>query len=315
MAWSPDGRYVVSADDQLRLYRWDIANGSRREMRLPYHPNRYLKIDHTGKIALLDVGTRVSDDDNTRQILKIDLEAMQLTGSVKLDRQNFAFSQDASHILLGRDDLQLVRTSDLTLVEQEVLPSTGLDFSIAPEGCACVVTKDADGVHVWDAATGRKRHSFAEQADSLTSHPGGNAMIGLVEDRLIRFDLVDFTAEDWGPAFDGDGKAQLVRADGDILAIGGVLAENRDLAITEIRRLSDRTFINRISFQVVTETRQFGGTFLTRLSGLDVDAERRQIVVLTRWREHMKYPAKHAREARVFDIDSGALAHRSPAQS
>lgn len=308
MAWSPDGKYVYSADDQYILYRWDVATGNRVQMRLPLHPNRTLEIDPSGKFAFLHVGSRNSETEDTLQLLKIDLQAMEIADSLPLDRQSFAFSHDGKHVLLGRDEIELWQADKLDLAQSMPLPSTGLDFSIAPDGCACIATKDADGIHVWDASTGRKRHRFAELAESLVANPSDGSMIGLVEDRLIRFDLTDFTTEDLGPAFQGLGTPQLVRVDGDILAIGGIRGEGIDEAVVEVKNLRNTRLVKRITFPVVTEARRFGGTYRAKIVDLDLDTERRQVVAVTRWREHIKYADRTAQEARVFDIDDGSLA-------
>jgi WD40 repeat protein len=125
LAYSPDGRYLVTADEEGTLIAWDAASGDRI---------------HTLRCRL------------------------GATGAAGVRRvQSLAFSPDGQHLASGCGDRK-VTLWDLTTGRQARVfsghpqPVHGLAFSADGRS---VTSASWDGtVKVWDAATGKERRSF-----------------------------------------------------------------------------------------------------------------------------------------------------------
>lgn len=311
LAWSPDGRRLALADNRSMFHLWDTSDWSHRASQLSGHPSGVLRLDGTAQTAYQSVTADQPNGQHGATLVQIDLASMRVVGGRAIPLEDsLTFGNHAARLYLASDDIKILDPSDFSLIRELKPDSTRLADSAAPEACACFVSTDSGGTHVWSAATGRKIHSFDEVAKSLVALPGGQGVVGLVGDRLFRFNLVTYLAEDLGPALTGVGIAQRLSAKGGLLAVGGVTDMRQDNAVVEVRKTDTMVLLNRIAFPVVTEAKNYPGLFKSQLASLDIDAVGNRIIATTAWSDGFGHGMTASREARVFDIATGTMAFR-----
>lgn len=309
MNWSNDGTLLVVADNRYDFHVWDTRTWQKREGSLPGHPNRRIDIDQQNRFAYVDISV-TNDGETTRQIAKVDLSSLDTVERFSLKNPSYDFNWDASRITLTQGKIRVLDTQDFSETASIELATTRLTYSAAPKDCQCFVTLDDNGLHVWNATTGRLQHSFGEVPDSFAVTDDGKSIFGIVKERLVHFDLFTFETRDYGAALIDGGIAQIIKAKGDIIAIGGVVSPSENSAMVEVRRLSDLRLINRIDLSVVTEVKRFPGLYHSEISSLQIDPDQQRVAVITRWQDGYGKGWTTSHEARVFDVANGELAFR-----
>ena len=311
LAWSPDGSRLALADNRSIFHLWDTSNWSHRTTQFTGHPSAILRLDGVAQTAYQAVTTDQPDGQRGATLVQIDLASLNVVAARPIPRDtSIVLDGWAERIYFVADDINVFKLSDFSLIQKVIPESTRLTDSVAPNNCACIVSTDSGGIHVWSAATGRKIHSFDEVAKSLFVLPNGQVVIGLVGNRLFRFNLATYLAEDLGPALTGGGIAQRLSAKGELIAVGGVSDPRDDSAVVEVRQGATLKLLNRLTFPVVTEPKNYPGLFYSQLASLDIDAIDRRIIATTAWSDGFGRGMTASREARVFDIATGSMVFR-----
>ena len=264
VAWSPDGRYVATADGEYGGSVFDAATGVRKFV-LP-------SITFTVSVAWDPTGTHTivaGQDSGSARVWR--LGRFGVTEVAALPAQEMragiagvAFSPDGTEVMAGDYDGRAVKVWDLSVAgDEEVahLPAamaTISDVEFMPDGRRVVAhSPDGAGVTVWNLATREPVHEFGPPWPARTLNqptfevsPDGHVIAmtyrGEVTVRDVRTEEklfvlgrgYDVTAIDWSP--DGerlvvgtqDGSATVVDRTGQTIR---VLRDGRDLTICSAR--------------------------------------------------------------------------------
>ncbi|PVH69315.1 HET-D [Cadophora sp. DSE1049] len=181
VAFSPNGKQVVSGSDDQTVRLWDAATGALQQT-LEGHASRVMSVAFSpdGKqgvrsVAFSPDGKQVvsGSTDETVRLWDTATGALQQTLKGHSDWvRSVAFSPDGRQVVSGSDD-ETVRLWDAaTGALQQTLEGhidAVLSVAFSPDGKQVVSGSVDETVRLWDAATGALKQTLKGHSDSVTS--------------------------------------------------------------------------------------------------------------------------------------------------
>ncbi|KLO13559.1 WD40 repeat-like protein [Schizopora paradoxa] len=216
VAYSPDGRYMVSGSYDNTIRVWDAQTGAQKGEAFTGHTKSVTSVAYSpdGKYIV-----SVSND-NTVRVWDAQTGAQKgepLTGHTNCVT-SVAYSPDGRYIVSGSWD-NTVRVWDAQTGAQKGEPLAGHtnwveSVAYSPDG-KCIVSGSWDNTvrMVWDAQTG------AQKGEPLTGHtnwvesvaysPDGKCIVSGSNDNIVRVWDVQESHEEWSSIKDGNVKCQV----------------------------------------------------------------------------------------------------------
>jgi len=192
VAFSPDGRFVLSGSDDRTMMLWDVSTGE---------PLRTYKghADRVAAVVFSPDGRRALSGSGDRTLVLWDVSTGEPLRTYKghADRVTaVVFAPDGRHALSGSGDKTLMLWDVATgEVERTFNAHTDPVRSVAfsPDGRHALSGSDDGALVVWNVATGEVKRALKAHADSVTtvafSPDGRHALSGSHDQTLIVWDV------------------------------------------------------------------------------------------------------------------------------
>ncbi|TFK65886.1 WD40 repeat-like protein [Pluteus cervinus] len=192
VAFSPDGKYVVSGSEDKTVRIWEVETGQQKGPSLEGHDN------YVTSVAFSPDGKYVvsGSDDNTMRIWEV--ETGQQKGTSLEGHNNsvnsVSFSPDGKHVVSGSWD-KTVRLWEVETGQQKGLSLEGHDGSVysvafSPNGKYVVSGSDDNTVRVWKVETGQQTGTSLEGHNnfvkSVAFSPDGKYVVSGSWDSTVR---------------------------------------------------------------------------------------------------------------------------------
>jgi WD40 repeat protein len=182
-ALSPDGRLAATASQDRTIILWDVASGLKVRT-LQRH------VGHVVAVAFSPDGKQVLSGARDRAALLWDVSSGEAIRPIRMggeEVQEVAFSPDGKQVLIALKD-RTVYLHDAATGKRarEFRGHTGDIYTIAfrPDGGA-FLTGGEDGAILWDAATGKKLHTFAGPMGRVAFSPDGKRLLTGTNDGIV----------------------------------------------------------------------------------------------------------------------------------
>ncbi|CAG7845863.1 Uncharacterized WD repeat-containing protein alr2800, partial [Serendipita indica DSM 11827] len=205
VAFSPDGRRVVSGSDDRTVRLWDVETGAQIGSPLEGHT------DYVRSVAFSPDGQRIVSGSDDRTVRLWDVETGAQIGSPLEGHTHYvrsvAFSPDGQRIVSGSDD-RTVRLWDVETGAQIGSPLEGhthyvRSVAFSPDGQRIVSGSDDRTVRLWDVETGAQIGSPLEghtgSVNSVAFSPDGQRIVSGSSDRTVRLWDVETGAQIGSP--------------------------------------------------------------------------------------------------------------------
>ncbi|KAG8780670.1 hypothetical protein FRC15_009348 [Serendipita sp. 397] len=208
VAWSTDGRRVLSGSYDNTVRMWDAETGQQHVSSLEGHDSR------VRAMAFSPDGRWVVSGSSDKTLRIWDVETGQQYGSSLEDHhgqvQSVAFSPDGRRIVSGSFD-KTVRIWDVETGQQHGPSLVGHDgwvqsVAFSPDGRRIVSGSSDNTVRIWDVETGRQHGPSFKGHDgwvqSVAFSPDGRRIVSGSSDHTVRIWDVE-TGRQHGPSLEG----------------------------------------------------------------------------------------------------------------
>lgn len=218
LAFTPDGRQMVSSDDDQLLLVWDLAAG-----RLAY---QLVKGDDTGPALALDSSGKLLATAAENDLLKLwDMAAKTVVARLKGHHVAFSRSGDLLAAALHDDPIALYDMTTRQSVGELVGHDAWVQALIFSDDGATLISGDEYGVlRIWDVARRAQRTAVTcdVQINSLVMLPTGDLVAGDCADGVARiWNIKTYAQEASWPAHEGPAWCAACSHDGRLLASAG----------------------------------------------------------------------------------------------
>ena len=197
LAWSPDGRWLVSGGAGSYMRVWEVATGTI---------SWFVPVVSVSALAFSDdgahfVATRTHSDGVTASLLIYDFERRTLVRSIENVRPAFALLDQGNDILIAKHGNTIERQNLLTgAAKSEFDTGDSVSAIASAPSSPIAATIDSSGtlISLWDLVRGTRIHRFAnpsgERFRDIALSPDGKLLAAVGADHLLRLvDVPTFT--------------------------------------------------------------------------------------------------------------------------